>query len=71
MKYINLSTLEAYAFVKKVRKIISPNLNFMGQLVEFESKLKGLARGSGGGSGGNSCSENESSIESVSSLEER
>lgn len=63
MKYINLSTLEAYAFVKKVRRIISPNLNFMGQLVEFESKLKGLA-------GGSNSSENESSLESVSSLEE-
>ncbi|CAL8077684.1 unnamed protein product [Orchesella dallaii] len=62
MKYINLSTLEAYAFVKKVRRIISPNLNFMGQLVEFESKLKG-------GAGGN-CSENDSSLESVSSMEE-
>lgn len=63
MKYYNLSTLEAYEFVKKVRRIISPNLSFMGQLLEFESKLKGIV---GGGNG----SENESSLESVSSLEE-
>lgn len=68
MKHINLSTLEAYAFVQKERRIISPNLNFMGQLVEFESKLKGMSSSSS-----SSCSsENESSMEmeSVSSLEE-
>jgi len=59
MKHINLSTLEAYAFVQRYRRIISPNLNFMGQLVEFESKLKGIS----------SNSETESSIESCSSLD--
>lgn len=61
MKHTNLSTLEAYAIVKNKRRIISPNLNFMGQLVEFENKLKGVNAGS---------EENESSVESVSSLEE-
>ncbi|CAG7827651.1 unnamed protein product [Allacma fusca] len=40
MKHTKLSTLEAYAFVQRCRRIISPNLNFMGQLVEFETKLK-------------------------------
>ncbi|XP_021946441.1 dual specificity protein phosphatase 10 [Folsomia candida] len=58
MKHINLSTLEAYAFVQRNRRIISPNLNFMGQLVEFESKLKGTGH-----------SETESSTESCSSLD--
>lgn len=56
MKHINLSTLDAYAFVQRNRRIISPNLNFMGQLVEFESKLKG-------------SSETESSTESCRSVE--
>jgi dual specificity MAP kinase phosphatase len=58
MKHINLSTLEAYAFVQRYRRIISPNLNFMGQLVEFESKLKGVASHS-----------TESSTESISSVD--
>ncbi|CAL8111364.1 unnamed protein product [Orchesella dallaii] len=67
MKHINLSTLDAYALVQKERRIISPNLNFMGQLVEFESKLKGMSSCSS-----SSSSESESSmeLESVSSLEE-
>ncbi|ODM92725.1 Dual specificity protein phosphatase 7 [Orchesella cincta] len=67
MKHINLTTLDAYALVQKERRIISPNLNFMGQLVEFESKLKGMSSCSS-----SSSSESESSmeLESVSSLEE-
>jgi len=35
-----LSMLQAYKFVKSKRQIISPNLNFMGQLLEFEQKLQ-------------------------------
>jgi len=35
-----LSMLQAYKFVKSKRTIISPNLNFMGQLLEFEQKLQ-------------------------------
>lgn len=36
----SLSMLQAYKFVKSKRTIISPNLNFMGQLLEFEQKLQ-------------------------------
>ena len=36
MAYFNLSMQDAYQYVKEKRPAISPNLNFMGQLVEFE-----------------------------------
>jgi len=36
----SLSMLQAYKFVKSKRSIISPNLNFMGQLLEFEQTLQ-------------------------------
>jgi len=31
---------DAYEFVKTKRSIVSPNLNFMGQLLQYEKKLK-------------------------------
>lgn len=44
-KYPNMAMADAYRFVKTRRSIISPNLNFMGQLWEFEQVLR-LSRGS-------------------------
>ena len=41
IKYFSMSTSEAYKFIKLRRSIISPNLNFMGQLLEFEKTVKG------------------------------
>ena len=40
MKRYPMAMAEAYKFVKTRRSIISPNLNFMGQLWEFEQGLK-------------------------------
>lgn len=40
IKYSNMSTEEAYKFLKEKRKTIFPNLGFMRQLREFEKKLK-------------------------------
>jgi len=45
IKYFSMSMVEAYKFVKSRRSIISPNLNFMGQLLEFEQGIK-ASRGS-------------------------
>lgn len=40
MKRRDMSLDEAYRFVKEKRPTISPNFNFLGQLLDFEKKLK-------------------------------
>nr|XP_033811552.1 dual specificity protein phosphatase 10-like [Geotrypetes seraphini] len=39
MKHTMMTMADAYKYVKGKRPIISPNLNFMGQLLEFETDL--------------------------------
>uniref|UniRef100_UPI00358FB292 dual specificity protein phosphatase 10 n=1 Tax=Myxine glutinosa TaxID=7769 RepID=UPI00358FB292 len=39
MKHTRMTMADAYTFVKSKRPIISPNLNFMGQLLQFEEDL--------------------------------
>lgn len=41
MRHMRYNLATAYRFVKQRRPIISPNLNFMGQLVELERLLSG------------------------------
>merc|ERR1712038_912335 len=45
MKNYLMPMAEAYKFVKTKRSIISPNLNFMGQLWEYEQVLKNGSNG--------------------------
>ncbi|CAF0920158.1 unnamed protein product [Rotaria sordida] len=40
MRYAHMNMDDAYEFVKKKRSIVSPNLNFMGQLLLYEKKLQ-------------------------------
>jgi protein-tyrosine phosphatase len=40
MRYAKMNMNDAYDYVKRKRSIVSPNLNFMGQLLEYEKKLK-------------------------------
>ncbi|NXF05910.1 DUS16 phosphatase, partial [Smithornis capensis] len=40
MKRMDMSLDEAYRFVKEKRPTISPNFNFLGQLLDFEKKIK-------------------------------
>ncbi|XP_007425972.1 dual specificity protein phosphatase 16 [Python bivittatus] len=47
MKRMDMSLDEAYRFVKEKRPTISPNFNFLGQLLDFEKKIKNQGGPSG------------------------
>ncbi|XP_061176236.1 uncharacterized protein LOC133185179 isoform X3 [Saccostrea echinata] len=40
MKYLHMSSDDAYRYVKDKRPTISPNFNFLGQLLEYEKFMK-------------------------------
>uniref|UniRef100_A0A3B3QP52 protein-tyrosine-phosphatase n=1 Tax=Paramormyrops kingsleyae TaxID=1676925 RepID=A0A3B3QP52_9TELE len=39
MKHTRMTMMDAYKYVRGRRPVVSPNLNFMGQLLEFERDL--------------------------------
>lgn len=39
MKHTLMTMTDAYKYVRSRRPVVSPNLNFMGQLLEFERDL--------------------------------
>ncbi|CAJ1054352.1 dual specificity protein phosphatase 16 isoform X2 [Xyrichtys novacula] len=45
MKRMDMNLDEAYRFVKEKRPTISPNFNFLGQLLDFEKKIKSPPHG--------------------------
>ncbi|XP_059538207.1 dual specificity protein phosphatase 16 isoform X1 [Myotis daubentonii] len=47
MKRMDMSLDEAYRFVKEKRPTISPNFNFLGQLLDYEKKIKNQTGASG------------------------
>lgn len=47
MKRMDMSLDEAYRFVKEKRPTISPNFNFLGQLLDYEEKIKSQTGASG------------------------
>jgi len=49
IKYFSMKMLDAYQFIKIRRTIISPNLNFMGQLLEFEQSIQSSEGGESSG----------------------
>ena len=40
MRHLNISADDAYRYIKQRRPLISPNFNFLGQLHEYEKRLK-------------------------------
>merc|ERR1711884_992943 len=59
IKYFSMKMLDAYQYIKIKRSIISPNLNFMGQLLEFEQSILSSEEGDSSGrveSGGSEAS---------------
>ncbi|KRZ06745.1 Dual specificity protein phosphatase 8 [Trichinella zimbabwensis] len=44
MRYLHMTSEEAYKYVKDKRPSISPNFNFLGQLLEFERRLKNISQ---------------------------
>ena len=45
MKYMSLTVQEAYDYVKERRPKIAPNIAFMGQLLEYQKRIRGITDG--------------------------